>query len=75
MMNILSPCFIATLIILVYFFMPKPYQSKVKTFVNKNQNVIIGALILAGLYYFNNFEGIHIPEHSSEEEEQPSCGG
>ena len=53
MMNILSPCFIAIILILIYMFMPKPYQSKVKTFVNKNQVLII---LLVGAYVYMNYE-------------------
>ena len=53
MMNILSPCFIAIILILIYMFMPKPYQSKVKTFINKNQVLII---LLVGAYVYMNYQ-------------------
>ena len=56
MMNILSPCFIAIILIFIYMFMPKPYQSKVKTFVNKNQLLII---LVIGAYVYVNFEGYY----------------
>ena len=37
-------------------FMPKPYQSKVKTFVNKNQLLII---LVIGAYVYMNYEGYY----------------
>ena len=69
MMNILSPCFISIILILVYMFMPKPYQSKVKTFVNKNQLLII---LVIGAYVYVNFEGYYEGYHDKNEN---TCSG
>lgn len=70
MMNILSPCMIAILVILVYIFMPKPYQSKVKAFVNKNQNLII---LIIGAYIYMNFEGYY--EGLDHDKNENTCSG
>lgn len=69
MMNILSPCFIAVILILIYMFMPKPYQSKMKTFVNKNQVLII---LIIGAYVYMNYEGYEGLDHDKNEN---TCSG
>jgi hypothetical protein len=54
-MNILSPCLISTILIIVYLLLSPNNQSKIKKFMNKNQVVII--VLVAGYIMYVNYEG------------------
>jgi hypothetical protein len=63
----LSPCLIAVIVIIIYIVSGKQNQVKIKNFINKNQKILIGLLILGGIYYFMNVEGMdHEDEHSDD---------
>ena len=64
----LSPCLIAVIVIIIYIFMGKQNQVKIKNFIiNRNKKVFIGLLIFGIIYYFMNVEGMdHEDEHSDD---------
>ena len=70
----LSPCLIAVIVIIIYIVSGKQNQVKIKNFINNNQKILIGLLILGGIYYFMNVEGMdHEDEHSDDSEQEPDA--
>ena len=47
----LSPCLIAIVLISIYILMDQKNQSKIKSILNKNQNILIGILVAGTLWY------------------------
>ena len=45
----LSPCLIAIVLISIYILMDQKNQSKIKSILNKNQNILIGILVAGTL--------------------------
>lgn len=67
-MNILSPCLISTILIIVYLLLSPNNQSKIKKFMNKNQVVII--VLVAGYIMYVNYEGFY----EGSDDEKNKCG-
>tara|TARA_B100000035_G_C20775176_1_gene454393 strand:+ start:263 stop:463 length:201 start_codon:yes stop_codon:yes gene_type:complete len=54
-MNILSPCLISVILIIIYLLLSPNNQSKIKKLINKNQVIII--VLVAGYIMYVNYEG------------------
>jgi len=67
-MNILSPCLISVILIIVYLLLSPNNQSKIKKLINKNQVIII--VLLAGYIMYVNYEGLY----ERLDDEKGKCG-
>lgn len=56
-MNILSPCLISVILIIIYLLLSPNNQSKIKKLINKNQVIII--IFIAGYIMYVNYEGLY----------------
>uniref|UniRef100_A0A6C0BS61 Uncharacterized protein n=1 Tax=viral metagenome TaxID=1070528 RepID=A0A6C0BS61_9ZZZZ len=67
-MNILSPCLISVILIIIYLLLSPNNQSKIKKLINKNQVIII--ILLAGYIMYVNYEGLY----EGFDDEKDKCG-
>ena len=67
-MNILSPCLISVILIIIYLLLSPNNQSKIKKLINKNQVIII--IFIAGYIMYVNYEGLN----EELEDRKTKCG-